>query len=144
MVREGPLHARVDERTATRRLRQGAARRAARARPRRRARAHVGSRRRGDVRRVRARAGRRVSALPDASTAPVISVVVVNWNGGEEVLACLRSLAAWPPSAPWEVILVDNASTDGSVARIRRALPWVRVIANQRNLGLAAGNNQGI
>src|SRR3954452_20034064 len=85
-----------------------------------------------------------MSALPDASTAPVISVVVVNWNGGDDVITCLRSLAAWPPSVPWEAVLVDNASSDGSVSRVHRELPWVRVIANDKNLGLAAGNNQGI
>ena len=84
-----------------------------------------------------------MSALPD-STAPVISVVVVNWNGGDEVMTCLHSLATHPPTAPWEAIVVDNASRDGSVERIRRELPWVRVIANADNLGLAAGNNQGI
>ncbi|HEX4490308.1 MAG TPA: glycosyltransferase family 2 protein [Acidimicrobiia bacterium] len=85
-----------------------------------------------------------MSALPDSSTAPAISVVVVNWNGGDEVIACLESLASCPPSVPFDVILVDNASSDGSVKRIRRDLPWVRVIANRKNLGLAAGNNQGI
>jgi N-acetylglucosaminyl-diphospho-decaprenol L-rhamnosyltransferase len=85
-----------------------------------------------------------VSTAPVPSDAAVISVVVVNWNGGDEVIACLRSLAAWPPSVAWEAILVDNASSDGSVERIRTELPWVRVIANARNVGLAAGNNQGM
>jgi GT2 family glycosyltransferase len=75
---------------------------------------------------------------------PVITAVVVNWNGGETVVECLRSLAAHPPSVPWEAILVDNASSDGSVAQVRAELPWVRVIANDRNLGLAAANNQGL
>lgn len=75
---------------------------------------------------------------------PVISVVVVNWNGGDLVVDCLRSLHEAPPSVPWQAILVDNASSDGSVERIRRELPQVRVIANRRNLGLAAGNNQGM
>ena len=75
---------------------------------------------------------------------PVISVVVVNWNGGDLVVECLQSLHDAPPSVPWQAILVDNASHDGSVERIRRELPQVRVIANARNLGLAAGNNQGM
>jgi GT2 family glycosyltransferase len=79
-----------------------------------------------------------------AADVPVISVVIVNWNGGDLVVDCLRSLREHPPSVPWEAILVDNASSDGSVARIRAELPDVRVIANARNLGLAAGNNQGI
>jgi GT2 family glycosyltransferase len=73
-----------------------------------------------------------------------ISVVVVNWNGGDLVVDCLRSLHDCPPSLPWEAILVDNASSDDSVARIRAELPGVRVIANARNVRLAAGTNQGM
>jgi GT2 family glycosyltransferase len=82
--------------------------------------------------------------MVDASTDVLVSAVVVNWNGGATVRDCLRSLADHPPSVPWEAILVDNASSDGSVDRVRAELPWVRVIANDRNLGLAAGNNQGL
>ncbi len=78
------------------------------------------------------------------SEGPTIGVVVVNWNGGDAVVECLRSLAESPPSVEWEAILVDNASSDGSVERIQTELPWVRVIANERNRGLAAANNQGI
>jgi GT2 family glycosyltransferase len=77
-------------------------------------------------------------------TDPLVSAVVVNWNGGDTVVACLRSLLQHPPSVPWEAIVVDNASTDGSIERIRAELPWVRVIANARNRGLAAANNQGL
>jgi GT2 family glycosyltransferase len=80
----------------------------------------------------------------EAGDTPEISVVVVNWNGGDEVVECLRSLRTHPPSVPWEAVLVDNASSDGSPERIRRELPWVRVVQNEHNLGLAAGNNQGI
>ncbi len=75
---------------------------------------------------------------------PTISAVVVNWNGGDTVIDCLRSLHDCPPSVTWEAILVDNGSSDGSVERVRAELPWVRVIANERNRGLAAANNQGI
>jgi GT2 family glycosyltransferase len=82
--------------------------------------------------------------MVDASQDVVVSAVVVNWNGGVTVRDCLRSLADNPPSVPWEAILVDNASSDGSVDRVRAELPWVRIIANDRNLGLAAGNNQGL
>jgi GT2 family glycosyltransferase len=81
-----------------------------------------------------------VGAAPN----PVISVVVVNWNGGDTVVDCVRSLSQHPPAVPWEAIVVDNASSDGSIERIRNELPWARVIANDRNLGLAAGNNQGM
>ena len=78
------------------------------------------------------------------TAAPVISVVIVNWNGGVTLLGTLRSLAAHPPSVPWEAIVVDNASHDGSPGRVQAEMPWARLIHNDRNLGLAAGNNQGI
>src|SRR5438105_1157017 len=74
---------------------------------------------------------------------PQVSVVIVTWNSGLELLDCLRSLAANPPSVAWEAIVVDNGSTDGSISRVRAELPWVRVIANTRNRGLPAANNQG-
>jgi GT2 family glycosyltransferase len=73
-----------------------------------------------------------------------ISAVVVNWNGGSVLLATLRSLLAHAPSCPFEVIVVDNASTDGSPERIAATLPDVRVLRNDANRGLAAANNQGI
>jgi GT2 family glycosyltransferase len=69
--------------------------------------------------------------------------VVLNWNRPEDTLACLRSLAeATYPAL--EVILVDNSSTDESVAVVRNSFPDVTVLVNQRNLGYAAGNNVGI
>lgn len=68
----------------------------------------------------------------------------MNWNAGEELVKCLRSLAENPPSAPWEAIVVDNASSDDSIERVQAELPWVRVIANSANRGLAAANNQGM
>jgi GT2 family glycosyltransferase len=70
------------------------------------------------------------------------SAVVVNWNGGHDLAACLTALAAqdWPPA---DVIVVDNASTDDSLA-VLRAFPWVRVVASERNLGFAGGANTGI
>jgi hypothetical protein len=49
-----------------------------------------------------------------------------------------------PPSIPWEAVVVDNGSTDGSLGAIKQAAPWARIIANGANLGLAAANNQGI
>jgi GT2 family glycosyltransferase len=68
----------------------------------------------------------------------VITAVVVNWNGGDALLATLRSLL------PLDVVVVDNASTDGSAERVAAELPEVRLIRNPTNRGLAAANNQGI
>jgi N-acetylglucosaminyl-diphospho-decaprenol L-rhamnosyltransferase len=75
---------------------------------------------------------------------PRVSVVIVNWNSRAEALDCLASLARHAPSVPWEAIVVDNGSADGSVAAIEGAAPWARVIVNDRNRGLAAANNQGL
>lgn len=94
------------------------------------------------------RAETAASAARDSEDGPrppaEISVVIVSWNSGDDLLACLRSLEANPPSVQWEAIVVDNASSDGTADRVRRELPRARVIANDFNRGLAAGNNQGI
>lgn len=74
----------------------------------------------------------------------LVSIVIVNWNARDHVLRCLRMLEQTPPPQPWEVIVVDNASRDGSVEAIRDAAPWATVIANRSNRGLPAANNQGI
>jgi GT2 family glycosyltransferase len=76
-------------------------------------------------------------------TSPLVSAIVVNWNGGTMLDDCLASLFA--QSRPdLEVILVDNASTDGSAERARTKYgDRLRTVQNQRNEGFARGNNQG-
>lgn len=78
------------------------------------------------------------------TSTPDVSVVIVTWNSGEDLLACLQSLQANPPALRWEAIVVDNGSSDGSIARTRQEAPWARLIVNARNRGLAAANNQGL
>ena len=74
---------------------------------------------------------------------PAMTVIVVNWNARAYLPACLDSLLgqAYPD---YEVALVDNASTDGSVAMVRRRYPQVRVLEQEENKGFAAGNNAAI
>ncbi|MBK8974637.1 MAG: glycosyltransferase family 2 protein [Planctomycetes bacterium] len=72
----------------------------------------------------------------------MISAVVVNWNGREHLARCLPALLAQEP-APGEVLLVDNASDDGSVELVRTEWPAVRVVAAGGNLGPAAARNLG-
>jgi N-acetylglucosaminyl-diphospho-decaprenol L-rhamnosyltransferase len=86
------------------------------------------------------------TVTPNASdpAACGVSVVIVTWNSGQPLLDCLRSLQTNPPSVPWEVVIVDNGSTDRTLARVHAEFPAVRVIENGRNRGLAAANNQGI
>jgi GT2 family glycosyltransferase len=70
-------------------------------------------------------------------------LIVLSWNGREDTLACLASLAALR-DADTEVVVVDNGSTDGSVEALRAAHPEVHVVENGRNLGFAGGNNAGL
>ncbi len=71
-----------------------------------------------------------------------VAVVIVNWNAGEVLAGCVGSLREHAPQA--RVVVVDNASSDDSVARAQAAHPELELVANPRNVGLAAGNNQGI
>lgn len=75
---------------------------------------------------------------------PDLSVVVVSWNTRALTTACLASLPAAAGPLTWDAWVVDNASSDDSVAAIRAAHPAVHVIANPTNVGFAAANNQGI
>lgn len=78
------------------------------------------------------------------SPTPELSVVIVSWNARDVLANCLRSLQVHPPSLPWEVVVVDNGSRDGTVAHLRAEHPWVRIVANRTNRGLPAANNQGM
>jgi N-acetylglucosaminyl-diphospho-decaprenol L-rhamnosyltransferase len=74
---------------------------------------------------------------------PDVSVIVLNYNGRSFLPGCLDALASQEAALPFEVILVDNASSDGSAAFVRERYPDVRVIETGTNLGFAAGNNAG-
>jgi GT2 family glycosyltransferase len=78
------------------------------------------------------------------AASPMLSIVIVGWNCADEVGACLESVFRHPPSTAFEIIYVDNASTDGSADRVRRAFPSVRLIANARNAGFQRANNQAL
>jgi GT2 family glycosyltransferase len=74
---------------------------------------------------------------------PEIAVVVVNWNGAHLLRTCLGSLRRQAFS-DFETILVDNGSSDDSIALVAREFPDVRVVALDENRGLAGGTNVGI
>lgn len=57
-----------------------------------------------------------------------ISVVIVGWNARHYLKLCLESLAAAPPRRSMEVLVVDNASTDGSVGMLEAEFPWAQLI----------------
>src|SRR5665213_3661744 len=62
------------------------------------------------------------------STKPTLHISIVNFNTKDDLLACLRSIAANPPSYSFKVTVVDNGSSDGSVDAIREQFPNVTVI----------------
>ncbi len=72
-----------------------------------------------------------------------VTVIILNWNGRELTLQCLRSLSAldYPD---YDIVVVDNASSDGSARAVREAFPGVTVVENESNLGFSGGNNRGI
>jgi N-acetylglucosaminyl-diphospho-decaprenol L-rhamnosyltransferase len=89
---------------------------------------------------------------------PELSIVIVNWNVRELLRRCLDSILGsdglyvgldtpgYSTSEGWtaEVIVVDNASADGSTAMLAQNYPWVRVVANSDNRGFTRANNQGL
>ena len=73
----------------------------------------------------------------------MVSIIIVNWNGEQHLSTCLDSLAA-QSYRDFEVVLVDNGSTDGSLALLRESYPWVRLVSLPGNTGFATGNNRGL
>lgn len=82
-------------------------------------------------------------AQPDTQAEPLVCILIVNWNGGTDVLACLQSLFACT-YANLRVTVIDNGSADGSPEAISAAFPQVHLIRNARNERFARANNQGI
>jgi hypothetical protein len=75
---------------------------------------------------------------------PALAIVIVGYNARDDLARCLASIDARPPAVPFEVLLVDNGSTDGGPDLVERRWPRVRVLRQARNLGFGAANNVGI
>ncbi len=79
-----------------------------------------------------------------------LSIIIVNWNGGELLRRAVESIVASPPSVEYEVVVVDNASTDESVTLLSSSdasatltgESRLRIVKNERNLGFGQANNQ--
>jgi len=71
----------------------------------------------------------------------MLSIIIVNWNVKEYLEKCLESI---PEIPDYEIIVVDNASKDGSCEMVKAKFPKVKLIASEKNLGFAAGNNLGL
>jgi GT2 family glycosyltransferase len=84
--------------------------------------------------------GQAVAGEGRGDEAPVLSILVISYNTREMTLTCLRSVVA-ETRTPYELIVLDNASADGSAAAIAAEFPDIRLIASPDNLGFAEGNN---
>lgn len=73
-----------------------------------------------------------------------LSIIIVNWNTKTLLRQCLDSIFSQPPHARFEVIVVDNASSDGSASMVKEDFPAVSLIGNDENKGFSKANNQGI
>ncbi|MDQ3652430.1 MAG: glycosyltransferase [Acidobacteriota bacterium] len=80
-----------------------------------------------------------------------LSIIIVNWNGSEFLRRCIESIAKAPPQVSYDIIVVDNASTDDSVRWLRSdeakmclGKARLHVLENAENLGFSRANNQGI
>jgi len=84
--------------------------------------------------------------LPTESDAerPRWAAVVVNYEGGDRLVGCVRSVLADASAGPVEVVVVDNGSRDGSVDTLRVAVPGVRIVRAPGNVGYARAANLGI
>lgn len=76
-------------------------------------------------------------------TGPSLSILIVTYNSREEIGACLESLIEAPPLLEHEIVVIDNASADGTPAFVRGRWPAVHVLEAGRNLGFAGANNLG-
>lgn len=74
---------------------------------------------------------------------PLVFAIILNWNGYEDTIACIESVQKSSYSN-FKILIIDNASTDGSVDKIKRIFPSVDLIVNNSNIGYAGGNNIGI
>ncbi len=72
----------------------------------------------------------------------ILSIIIVNWNTREDLLRCLASVTANPPACPFEVLVFDNASTDGSAEAVATEYPQVCLEVSPENLGFARPNNR--
>ena len=74
----------------------------------------------------------------------ILSIALVNWNNRDYLEQCLESIEAAQFSLAYEVVVTDNGSTDGSQEMLAERFPYVRIVQNEGNVGVARANNQCI
>ena len=75
---------------------------------------------------------------------PLFSVIIINWNTCRLTVECVASVYEQNSSVPFEIIVIDNNSSDDSVPVLRSKFPQVHLIRNTENVGFARANNQAI
>lgn len=83
-------------------------------------------------------------AAPETLGAPELTIVLVSWNTKDVLGRCLASLEAHTRGVSFEVVVVDNASANGTVAALDRDWPRVRLLENVENVGFARACNRGM
>ena len=73
-----------------------------------------------------------------------VSIVIVSWNTKDILADCLRSIYEQTNKLCFEIIVIDNASSDGSQEMVKNQFGGVTLIENKENFGFASANNQGI
>ncbi len=73
-----------------------------------------------------------------------ISIIIVNWNTSKLLMQCLESIYRAEPRPTFEIIVVDNGSSDDSISVCAAHFPDIQVISNEQNLGFAKANNQAL
>jgi len=74
---------------------------------------------------------------------PDVSIVIVNYNTPQYTIQCLESIYKASPKADYEIVLVDNASPDGSAEQLEKKYPLIKMVRSGKNSGIAGGNNLG-
>lgn len=83
--------------------------------------------------------------MPSSSDSAIyLSIIIANYNGRDFVADCLESLYRNPPSCSFEVLVVDDASTDGSADVVRARFPEVQLLRNEQNIHYARANNRAL
>ncbi|MCX6113186.1 MAG: glycosyltransferase family 2 protein [Proteobacteria bacterium] len=87
----------------------------------------------------------KLDVVPDIfhTISPKVVIIILNWNGKDDTIECLESLKhiTYPN---YEILLVDNGSTDGSINLIMEKFAKINMLESKKNLGFAEGNNEGI
>ena len=86
-----------------------------------------------------------VTAADEAKmSVPMVSVCILAWNNYELTAACVKSILKLTRGVSYEIILVDNGSTDGTAQKISESFPAVKILRNEVNQGFTTGNNQAL